>query len=160
MSTTPAAHLARAFPRAAGFALSDRFNGSAARTYTLISDGEMEEGQVWEAAIFAGHFGLDRLIVLLDANNSQVDGPIDTITTIEPIAEKWAAFGWHAQDIDGHDTASLAEAIAAADAETARPSVVVCRTSTVHGLNVPPVRRRRPLHQVASRAWPRPRSRS
>ena len=72
--------------------------------------------------------------MLLDANNSQVDGPIDTITTIEPIAEKWAAFGWHAQDIDGHDTASLAEAIAAADAETARPSVVVCRTSTVHGL--------------------------
>src|SRR6476620_4062862 len=113
-------------------------NGSPARTYTLISDGEMEEGQVWEAAIFAGHFGLDRLIVLLDANNSQVDGPIDTITTIEPIAEKWAAFGWHAQDIDGHDTASLAEAIAAADAETARPSVVVCRTSTVHGLECLP----------------------
>jgi transketolase len=98
----------------------------------------MEEGQVWEAAIFAAHFGLDRLIVLLDANNSQVDGPVDTITTIEPIAEKWAAFGWHAQDIDGHDTAALAEAIAAADAETARPSVVVCRTSTVHGLDCLP----------------------
>ena len=130
--------LGQGLSAAAGFALSDRFNGSAARTYTLISDGEMEEGQVWEAAIFAGHFGLDRLIVLLDANNSQVDGPIDTITTIEPIAEKWAAFGWHAQDIDGHDTAALAEAVAAADAETARPSVVVCRTSTVHGLKCLP----------------------
>jgi len=130
--------LGQGLSAAAGFALSDRFNGSAARTYTLISDGEMEEGQVWEAAIFAGHFGLDRLIVLLDANNSQVDGPIDTITTIEPIAEKWAAFGWHAQDIDGHDTAALAEAIAAADAETARPSVVVCRTSTLHGLDCLP----------------------
>jgi transketolase len=130
--------LGQGLSAAAGFALSDRFRGSAARTYTFVSDGEMEEGQVWEAAIFAAHFGLDRLIVLLDANNSQVDGAVDTITTIEPIAEKWAAFGWHAQDIDGHDTAALAAAIAAADAETARPSVVVCRTSTVHGLDCLP----------------------
>lgn len=130
--------LGQGLSAAAGFALSDRFHGSAARTYALVSDGEMEEGQVWEAAIFAAHFGLDRLTVLLDANNSQVDGPVDTITTIEPIAEKWAAFGWHVQDIDGHDTAALAEAIAAANAESVRPSVVVCRTSTTHGLDCLP----------------------
>lgn len=130
--------LGQGLSAAAGFALSDRFRGSAARTFAFLSDGEMQEGQVWEAAIFAAHFGLGRLVVLLDANNSQVDGPVDTITTIEPIAEKWAAFGWHAQDIDGHDTAALAEAIAAADAETARPSAVVCRTSTVHGLDCLP----------------------
>ncbi|MEV6654176.1 1-deoxy-D-xylulose-5-phosphate synthase N-terminal domain-containing protein [Streptomyces sp. NPDC051219] len=130
--------LGQGLSAAAGFALSDRFRGSTARTYALVSDGEMEEGQVWEAAIFAAHFGLDRLTVLLDANNSQVDGPVDTITTLEPIAEKWAAFGWHVQDVDGHDTAALAEAIAAANAESGRPSVVVCRTSTMHGLDCLP----------------------
>ena len=60
----------------------------------FISDGEAQEGQVWEAAMFAAHHRLDRLTVLLDANNSQVDGPVDEITTIEPIADKWEAFGW------------------------------------------------------------------
>lgn len=130
--------LGQGLSAAAGFALSGRFRGSAARVYALVSDGEMEEGQVWEAATFAAHYGLDRVIVLLDANNSQVDGPVDAITTIEPIAGKWAAFGWHVQDIDGHDTAALAEAVAAAAAETARPSVIVCRTSTRHGLDCLP----------------------
>src|ERR1700733_5001871 len=78
---------------AAGFALSDRLKGKDRRTFAFISDGELEEGQIWEAAMFAGHHRLNRLTVLLDANNSQVDGPVDTITTIEPIAAKWQAFG-------------------------------------------------------------------
>src|SRR5580700_1531297 len=92
---------------AAGFALADRFLGSDARIFAMVSDGELEEGQVWEAALFAAHHRLDRLVVLLDANNSQVDGPVDSITTLEPIADKWSAFGWRVFDIDGHDVSAV-----------------------------------------------------
>ena len=129
--------LGQGLSAALGFALSDRLRGSGARIFTMVSDGELEEGQVWEAALFAAHHRLGRLVVLLDANNSQVDGPVDSITTLEPIAAKWAAFGWHAQDLDGHDPGALTNAIAAAAHED-RPSVLVCRTSTVHGLDCLP----------------------
>ena len=94
--------LGQGLSAAAGFALGDRLLGrDDARTFAFVSDGELQEGQVWEAAMFAGHHRLSRLTVLLDANNSQVDGPVDSITTIEPVAAKWAAFGWDAADLDG-----------------------------------------------------------
>jgi transketolase len=131
--------LGQGLSAAVGFALADRFRGSDARIFTMISDGEMEEGQVWEAALFAAHHRLDRLVALLDANNSQVDGPVDSITTIEPVAAKWSAFGWHVQDLDGHDVDAVSAALAEAAAQSGRPSVLVCRTSTVHGLDsLPP----------------------
>lgn len=122
---------------AVGLALAARLAATDARTYAFVSDGELEEGQTWEAAMFAGHHGLERLTVLLDANNSQVDGPIDQITTIEPIADKWRAFGWDAVDVDGHDVAALHEAMAAA-AASPRPTVVIARTSTLHGVEALP----------------------
>ena len=130
--------LGQGLSAAAGFALADRMRGSDARTFAVVSDGEMEEGQVWEAAMFAAHHELAALTVLLDANNSQVDGPVDTITTIEPIAAKWESFGWHVADIDGHDVAAITAALEAAEAEKARPSVVICRTSTRQGLDILP----------------------
>jgi transketolase len=130
--------LGQGLSAALGFALADRFRGSDARIFTMVSDGELEEGQVWEAALFAAHHRLDALVVLLDANNSQVDGPVDTITTIEPIVAKWSAFGWHAVDVDGHDVDAVCAALAAAAAERSRPSIVVCRTSTRHGLDCLP----------------------
>jgi transketolase len=129
--------LGQGLSAALGFALSDRLRGSAARIFTMVSDGELEEGQVWEAALFAAHHRLGRLVVLLDANNSQVDGPVDSITTLEPIAAKWSAFGWHVQDLDGHDPDALSTALADAVRED-RPSILVCRTSTVHGLDCLP----------------------
>jgi transketolase len=129
--------LGQGLSAAAGFALSDKLRGWDARTFALVSDGEMEEGQVWEAAMFAAHHGLSRLTVLLDANNSQVDGPVDTITTIEPIARKWASFGWHPVELDGHDVDAVARALAGAQ-EDRRPVVLVCRTSTGHGLDCLP----------------------
>jgi transketolase len=129
--------LGQGLSAAAGFALSDKLRGRDARTFALVSDGEMEEGQVWEAAMFAAHHGLSRLTVLLDANNSQVDGPVDSITTIEPIAGKWASFGWHPVELDGHDVDAVARALAGAQ-EDRRPVVVVCRTSTGHGLDCLP----------------------
>ena len=122
----------------AAFALSDQMRGKTdARVFVLLSDGELEEGQTWEAVMFAAHRGLQNLVVLLDANNSQVDGPVSSITTLEPIAAKWASFGWSALEVDGHDAPAVSEALMTAVAE-ARPSVVIARTSTVHGLNCLP----------------------
>ncbi len=123
---------------AVGFALAARLDGEPRRTYAFISDGELQEGQTWEAATFAGHHHLDGLTVLLDANNSQVDGPIDTITTIEPIADRWRSFGWDAFDVDGHDVGALHGAIDQAVASE-RPAVVIARTSTLRGIDALPV---------------------
>jgi transketolase len=140
--------LGQGLSAAAGFALSDRLHGASQqhgasrphsvgrRTFAMVSDGELEEGQVWEAAMFAAHHRLGSLTVLIDANNSQVDGPVDTITTIEPIAAKWESFGWRAVDIDGHDVHAI---ISSLRRETGgEPVVVICRTSTGHGLDCLP----------------------
>jgi transketolase len=125
--------LGQGLSAAAGFALADRFrNDENRRTFVLVSDGELQEGQVWEAAMFAGHHSLGRLVAVIDANNSQVDGPVDTITTIEPIAQKWRSFGWDAIEVDGHDAAAIYAALQPSQAN--QPRVIVCRTSTRHGL--------------------------
>jgi transketolase len=123
---------------AVGFALSHKMRGEHdARVFALVSDGELEEGQTWEAAMFAAHNRLGSLTVILDANDSQVDGPVSSITTIEPIAAKWESFGWAAFDVDGHDAEAVHAAIASAIAED-RPAIVIGRTSTVHGLSALP----------------------
>lgn len=130
--------LGQGLSAALGFALADRLSGHDARVFTMLSDGELQEGQVWEAALFAAHHRLDRVVVLLDANNSQVDGPVDTVTTIEPVMNKWSSFGWHARDLDGHDLGALAAGLAEAAACDGQPSVLICRTSTFHGLDCLP----------------------
>ena len=129
--------LGQGLSAAAGFALSDRMKGRDRRTFAMISDGELEEGQVWEAALFAGHHRLDRLTVLLDANNSQVDGPVDEITTLEPIQHKWEAFGWAAVDLDGHDLDAVRKALVTAG-NAKQPTVLINRTSTTRGLRCLP----------------------
>lgn len=120
-----------------GFALSNALSGRDARTFVVISDGELEEGQLWEAAMFASHNRLGSVVVLLDANDSQVDGPVSSITTIEPIAQKFESFGWAAFDIDGHDVDAVSTALSNA-IEDPRPAVIIARTSTVTGLSVLP----------------------
>ncbi|HEY3771397.1 MAG TPA: 1-deoxy-D-xylulose-5-phosphate synthase N-terminal domain-containing protein [Solirubrobacteraceae bacterium] len=112
---------------AIGLALADRLSAQDRRTFVFLSDGELEEGQVWEAAMFAAHHRLGTLTVVLDANGSQVDGAIASVTTVEPIADKWTAFSWHVQDVDGHDVDALDEAFASAS-DSERPSVIVART--------------------------------
>jgi transketolase len=130
--------LGQGLSAAVGLALGSRLRGDLeARTFALVSDGELEEGQLWEAAMFAAHHRLGALTVLLDANNSQVDGPVDGITTLEPIAAKWAAFGWHTADIDGHDAAAVARELHHA-AGRAAPTVIICRTSIRRGLDCLP----------------------
>jgi transketolase len=122
---------------ATGMALAVRLDGAPARVYAILSDGEMQEGQVWEAALFAAHHRLEQLTVLVDCNDSQVDGPVTDIVGIEPLAAKWGAFGWHVEDVDGHDPGALAAALRTA-AGAAQPAAVLARTSTTHGIGALP----------------------
>jgi transketolase len=114
---------------ALGFALASRLAGEDRDTYAFLSDGEMEEGQVWEAAMFAAHHHhrMGRVVVVIDANNSQVDGPVTSVTTIDPLAEKWRSFGWRVVEIDGHDVEALASAFASRSADGG-PLAVIART--------------------------------
>lgn len=127
--------LGQGLSAAVGLALSARIKGLPYRTFAFLSDGELEEGQVWEAAMFAAHHRLGRLIVIVDCNNSQVDGAMDTVTTIEPVQDKWRAFGWSAVAADGHDIGQLSAALGSAGADGERPTVVVARTDITHGLS-------------------------
>jgi transketolase len=115
-----------------GYALANRLAGRGARTVVFGSDGEMEEGQTWEAAMFAAHHGLQHLTLVLDCNDSQVDGPVSFVTTIEPLVDKWRAFGWHAIEVDGHDLGELTDAL---DQAVDQPKVIVARTTATAGLD-------------------------
>ena len=129
--------LGQGLSAAIGFALASRFAGDDRRVFAFLSDGEMEEGQVWEAAMFAAHHKLDRLTVVIDANNSQVDGPVTSVTTIESIAEKWKAFGWRVIELDGHDATGLVDAMQLVADD--RPLVVVARTQILGRLKSIPM---------------------
>ncbi len=125
---------------AIGFALASRLAGDDRITYALLSDGEMEEGQVWEAAMFASHHRhrMGQLTVVIDANNSQVDGSVSSVTTIEPLAEKWTSFGWRVADVDGHDIDALSAAFSSRSHD-AVPLVVIARTDILGRVrSIPP----------------------
>jgi transketolase len=126
--------LGQGLSAAVGFAMADKLGARDAAVYALVSDGEMEEGQLWEAAMFASHHGLNNLVVFLDANNSQVDGQVTSVTTIEPIADKWRAFGWNTVEVDGHDVNAVINGLHEVTGK-GRPSVLIGRTSTVHGIS-------------------------
>lgn len=125
---------------AIGYALASHLAGEDRDTYAFLSDGEMEEGQVWEAAMFASHHrhALGRIVVVIDANNSQVDGSVTSVTTIEPLADKWRSFGWRVAEVDGHDVDALSEAFASRSAD-AEPFVVIARTEILGRMrSIPP----------------------
>lgn len=118
---------------AAGIALAQRLQSTGRHTYAFVSDGEMEEGQVWEAAMFAAHHRLSSLSVVLDRNNSQVDGTTESVTTLEPVLDKWLSFGWAAVAVDGHDVSALRAGLQKIR-DDPRPGVVVAATWTLSGL--------------------------
>jgi transketolase len=123
---------------AIGFALAAQFTGEDRDVFAFLSDGEMEEGQVWEAAMFAAHRRLDRLVAIIDANDSQVDGPVSSVTTLEPLADKWRAFGWNVAEVNGHDVDALSRALTSRR-EAAGPHVIVANTNiTGHVRAIPP----------------------
>ncbi len=113
---------------ACGIALSRKLDKTANRVYAVLGDGELQEGQVWEAAMTAAHYKLDNLCILVDNNGLQIDGPVAKVMGVEPIADKWRAFGWDVQDIDGHDMAQITAALDKAETVKGRPTAIVCRT--------------------------------
>ncbi|WP_137931508.1 transketolase [Mesorhizobium comanense] len=109
-----------------GQALGLRVDRSEARVFVELSDGEMQEGSTWEAAMSASHFRLDGLVALVDCNGIQADGPV--VLDMEPVADKWRAFGWQTSEIDGNDMKAIVEALAQARARNGRPKAIVLRT--------------------------------
>jgi len=119
----------------AGMALAGRLDGKDYRVYVLMGDGEANEGQVWEAAMFAAHYRLDHLTVILDANRQQLDGWTEEILDIEPLSEKWRAFGWHVVDIDGHDLSQILRAVDEAKGTAGKPTLILARTTKGKGVS-------------------------
>ena len=120
---------------AVGMALGAKRDGAAWRTYCVLGDGECDEGSVWEAALQARQFGLDRLTAVVDHNRMQSLDFCENTLALEPFADKWRAFGWHVIEADGHDTDALAAAFAEADAVRDRPSVIIAKTVKGKGVS-------------------------
>jgi len=127
--------LGQGLSQALGLAMAARLGGSDSRTYALLGDGELQEGQVWEAAMAAAHYRLDHLCAIVDLNGLQIDGEVDKVMRVEPVGPKFLAFGWHVLEVDGHDLTAIARAFDEAREESDRPTAIIART--VKGKGVP-----------------------
>jgi len=123
--------------QAAGYAYSLQYLDNAKHrwVYAITGDGELDEGNIWEAAMFAGKYKLSQLIVFIDRNNIQIDGPTDEIMPLEDLRGKWESFGWHVQEIDGHNIESVIDAASMARAISNKPSVVIAHTIPGKGVD-------------------------
>lgn len=128
--------LGQGLSMANGMALALRLDKKSSRVYTLMGDGEQEEGQVWEAAMSAAHYKLDNLCAIIDFNGFQIDGAVTDVMNIEPLTQKWTAFGWHVMMIDGHDIGQIVKALD--DAETIKgcPTMIIARTVKGKGVSI------------------------
>lgn len=127
--------LGQGLSMAVGLSLGLRLDGSASRVYALLGDGELQEGQVWEAAMAASHYRLDNLCALVDANALQIDGEVAKVMNVAPIADKFSAFGWQTIEIDGHDMGAIVEALDEAETRKGVPTVIVARTVKGKGVS-------------------------
>ncbi len=118
-----------------GMALAARLNQSPSRTYVVLGDGEIQEGQVWEAAMFGAFHKVDNLVAIVDYNKIQLDGFVSDIMEISPVAGKWSAFGWHTIELDGHEIPALQAAFAEAEATKGRPTVIIAHTIKGKGVS-------------------------
>lgn len=113
---------------ACGMALGAQLRKNPQRYFVLCGDGECQEGQIWEAAMFAAKFRLRNLVVFIDRNRLQTDGDTEVVMPLEPLAEKWRAFGWDTQEIDGHDKGAIVRAVSTAAAVLDKPHMIICHT--------------------------------
>ncbi|MDH4067525.1 MAG: transketolase [Dehalococcoidia bacterium] len=120
---------------AIGVALAARLDSKTYRTYALLSDGECEEGQTWEAALAAAHFNLDNLTAIVDCNDMQLSGWVRQIMNLEPLVRKWQAFGWHVINVDGHDFDQILAAFPEAEKMKGKPTVITARTIKGKGVS-------------------------
>lgn len=127
--------LGHGLPIACGMALAAKRQGLSWRVFCVLSDGECDEGSTWEAALFAGHHGLDNLIVIIDYNKIQSLGRVDEVMRLDPLDEKWAAFGWGVREIDGHDVDALHVTLTGLPLQPTRPSCVIAHTVKGNGVS-------------------------
>lgn len=118
-----------------GYALASKLDGDASRVYCLIGDGESQEGQIWEAALSAPKFKLDNLVCILDYNKAQIDGYVSDVMPIEPIADKWVAFGWNVISVDGHDFGQIIDALEEAKRVKGKPTFILADTVKGKGVS-------------------------
>ena len=141
---------------AVGMCLGLKRKRSASFVYNLLSDGELDEGSTWEAAMSAASFKLDNLIAIVDVNNMQADGPSRGILNFEPLADKFQAFGWNVQRVDGNDIPALTEAFRTARAlREAKPRIVICDTTMGKGVDFLEARERNHFLRVETAEWSR-----
>lgn len=119
----------------AGLALSARLDGALYRTYVMLGDGEIQAGVVWEGAMTAAKYGLDNLTAILDFNGVQLDGRVADVMPVEPVVDKWRAFGWHALEIDGHNMRQILEALDEVPKLHAKPTIIVAHTIKGKGVS-------------------------
>ncbi|EOI58543.1 transketolase [Enterococcus gilvus] len=132
---TSSGSLGQGLSIANGLALAQRMNGIEKNVYILLGDGELQEGQVWEAVMTAAHYKLDRVIAFVDNNGLQIDGTNDEVMAVKDIGQKFAAFNWHVLTADGHDFDSLTKAVQEVKRRKDGPSVIVCRTHKGKGIS-------------------------
>jgi transketolase len=120
---------------ACGRALAARIRGQSHHTYVLCGDGEQQEGQIWEAAMFASKYRLDHLIAFTDRNRLQTDGDTEQVMPLDPLGDKWTAFGWDVQEIDGHDMRAILRAIETAKERAGRPHMIILNTVKGKGVS-------------------------
>ncbi len=127
--------LGQGISTACGMALAGKIDGKSYKVYTILGDGEIEEGQVWEAAMFAAHYKLDNLVAVVDNNGLQIDGKITEVCSPEPITDKFAAFGWHVITMNAHDLDDIDRAFTEASTVTGKPVAIIQKSTKGKGVS-------------------------
>ena len=131
----PSGSLGQGLAAAAGIALGKKLQGQPERAFVLLGDGESEEGEIWETAMWAAHHKLDNLVAMTDWNGMQIDGPIESVTAVGELDEKWLAFGWDVIVADGHDFESILGAFELARKQDGKPKMILFKTEMGHGVD-------------------------
>lgn len=131
---TTSGPLGSGLSQAAGYAYAARMDGKKWRTYCLMSDGELQAGNTWEGAMFAGNNKLSNLTAVIDRNNIQISGTTEHVMPLEPLADKWRAFNWHVIEVDGHNMMAFCDAVDEARAISERPTVIIAHTIAGKGI--------------------------
>ena len=118
-----------------GIALGLRLDKNPARVYCIMGDGEIQEGQIWEAAMTAAHYKIDNLCAVVDNNGLQIDGPVEKVMGIEPVHDKWAAFGWNVIEVDGHNMKEILAALDKAETVKGKPTMIIAHTVKGKGVS-------------------------
>ena len=132
----PTGSLGQGLSVANGLALALKLKGSRQRVYVLLGDGEIQEGQIWEAAMTASQYSLDNLTAILDRNRLQIDGRTKEVMSIEPLAAKWKAFGWHTVEVDGHSIPDILDTLQACASVQGSPSMIIAHTTKGKGVSI------------------------